>query len=102
MIRHIGFAERWLARARAECTRGHVVRGALTLLLAEAEVHHAREAVTPDAPAADMVARTPRCNRSLVAATALMIGVVAVILASGAGSGPLVVEDNASSPAPVV
>jgi hypothetical protein len=101
MIQHIGFAERWLARARAECTRGHVVRGALTLLLAEAEVHHAREAVTPTSQEAE-VAPTPRLNRPLIAAAALMICVVAIILATGAGSGPLAVQDHALSPAPIV
>ncbi len=39
----IANAEDWLARARWQLERGDRARGALTLLLAEAEVHHARE-----------------------------------------------------------
>jgi len=47
MVRHIGFAERWLARAKREVAEGNLARSLLTLLLAEAEVHHAREANAP-------------------------------------------------------
>jgi hypothetical protein len=36
-------AEDWLARARRQLERGETARGTLTLLLAEAEVHRARE-----------------------------------------------------------
>ena len=36
-------AEDWLARARRQLEQGETARGTLTLLLAEAEVHHARE-----------------------------------------------------------
>ncbi|MBI4279167.1 MAG: hypothetical protein HY660_11995 [Armatimonadetes bacterium] len=43
MIKHIGFTERWLRRARVECEEGAVARGVLTLSLAEAEIRRARE-----------------------------------------------------------
>lgn len=39
----ITFAEDWLARARRQLEQGETARGNLTLLLAEAEVHRARE-----------------------------------------------------------
>jgi hypothetical protein len=45
LARQIGFAEAWLARARRQVGDGHHARGALTLLLAEAEVQRARERV---------------------------------------------------------
>ncbi len=47
LVRQIGFAERWLARARQEVVEGRHARGVLSLLLAEAEVHHARERGLP-------------------------------------------------------
>lgn len=47
LVRQIGFAERWLARAREEVAEGQDARGVLSLLLAEAEVHHARERTLP-------------------------------------------------------
>lgn len=50
LTHHIGFAERWLARAKGEVARGDLGRSLLTLLLAEAEVHHARlQEATPAA-----------------------------------------------------
>jgi len=45
LLARIGFAERWLGRARAQCAEGNVARSVLTLVLADAEVHHALEAV---------------------------------------------------------
>ncbi|OLC32139.1 MAG: hypothetical protein AUH31_01405 [Armatimonadetes bacterium 13_1_40CM_64_14] len=43
MLSRIGFAERWLARARGQWTAGHHARGLLTLVLADAELRHAME-----------------------------------------------------------
>jgi hypothetical protein len=43
VIRRIGFAEGWLRRAKGDYRRGQVVRGELTLSLAEAEIRHAWE-----------------------------------------------------------
>lgn len=45
MLARIGFAERWLDRARDQCAEGNLARSVLTLVLADAEVHHALEAV---------------------------------------------------------
>src|SRR3989442_15243490 len=43
MLSRIGFAERWLARARGQWPAGHHARGLLTLVLADAELRHAME-----------------------------------------------------------
>jgi len=44
VLTRIGFAQRWLDRAKRQCTEGNLTRTALTLVLAGAEVHHAIEA----------------------------------------------------------
>ncbi len=44
VMARIGFAERWLHRARRHCVDGNVTRGLLTLVLAEAEMQYALEA----------------------------------------------------------
>ncbi len=41
MLSRIGFAERWLARARGQWTAGRHARSLLTLVLADAELRHA-------------------------------------------------------------
>jgi len=56
LVRQIGFAERWLVRAKQEVSAGNRARSVLNLLLAEAEVHHARETT---APAREMVLPRP-------------------------------------------
>ncbi len=38
ILTRIGFAERWLQRAREECLGGNVARGLLTLVLADGEM----------------------------------------------------------------
>lgn len=43
VLARIGFAERWLHRAKQQCAEGNVTRGVLTLVLADAEMHHAME-----------------------------------------------------------
>ncbi|HEX4841001.1 MAG TPA: hypothetical protein VFV60_02435 [bacterium] len=43
MLSRIGFAERWLARARGQWTAGHHARSLLTLVLADAELRHAMD-----------------------------------------------------------
>ncbi|MDQ7850000.1 MAG: hypothetical protein QN152_02730 [Armatimonadota bacterium] len=74
LVRHIGFAERWLARARQEVTDGRLARGILTLLLAEAEVHHARERTFPARE--EVLPRSPAVMTVLGAAAllALLLG----------------------------
>ena len=70
LARHIGFAERWLARAKQEVTDGQLARSVLTLLLAEAEVHHARERTLP---AREAVLPRPSIAMTILGATALMV-----------------------------
>ncbi len=43
VLAHIGYAERWLRRARADYEHGDLRRVVLRLLLAEAEIRRARE-----------------------------------------------------------
>ncbi len=43
VMARIGFAERWLHRAKRHCGEGDVTRGLLTLALAQAEMHYAIE-----------------------------------------------------------
>ncbi|MGH2398652.1 MAG: hypothetical protein ACRDFA_13005 [bacterium] len=43
VVARIGFAERWLERAKDQVVEGNLTRGILTLVLAGAEVHHALE-----------------------------------------------------------
>ncbi len=43
VVTRIGFAERWLRRARTQCADGDVAAGLLTLSLADAEVRRAME-----------------------------------------------------------
>ncbi len=56
VLAHIGHAERWLRRARADYERGDLRRVVLRLLLAEAEIRWARES---GAAIADLPPRRP-------------------------------------------
>jgi len=58
LTERITFAENWLDRARREIKEGDLDRGTLTLILAEAEVHRARE-VSMTAAAPGTAVRTP-------------------------------------------
>ena len=60
VVARIGFAERWLERARGQVVAGNLTRGILTLVLADAEVHHALEEAGARPP-------RPRIMRSTVA-----------------------------------
>ncbi len=89
VIARIGFAERWLDRARRQCAQGNVARGVLTLVLADAEVRHAL--------AAAGVPHAERRGRDARPALALMAGglVAALLVAIRGPAGPASV-----SPAP--
>ena len=50
ILTRIGFAERWLQRAREECLEGDVARGLLTLVLADAEVRRVLQLAVAPAP----------------------------------------------------
>jgi hypothetical protein len=73
ILTRIGFAERWLQRAREECLDGDVGRGLLTLVLADAEVRRLLQLAVPPAP-------RPRWRRLPLVATAAGL-VVAVVMA---------------------
>ena len=75
MVEHIAFAERWLARAREECAQGNVTRSVLTLLLAEAEVHHARESTSRPPAAHPRRRNVSAAVLPLAVAAALLVGV---------------------------
>jgi len=66
VLARIGFAQRWLDRARRQCTDGHLARSALTLVLAGAEVRHALEAA--GAPVRAQARRTSPAALLVVAA----------------------------------
>src|SRR5438552_1156624 len=88
VLTRIGFAQRWLDRAKRQCTEGNRTRTALTLVLAGAEVHHALEATGAPAGAGT--------RRSTPFAFVLVSAVVASALllasrwpvTSGAASSP--------------
>jgi hypothetical protein len=79
LLRQIGYAEDWLRRARRDWQNGDT-RGALRrLMLAEAEIRHARETgAVLQRPAADRAGAAP--GRRLVAGL-----VAALLLAAGIG-----------------
>ncbi len=76
----ITYAEDWLARARRQVDQGEHARGVFTLLLAEAEVQHARERAMASAVSTP-VSRPRRYGAALAAAVALVF--------AGAGLGML-------------
>ncbi len=66
VLARIGFAQRWLDRAKRQCTEGNLTRSGLTLVLADAEVHHALEAA--GGPARTQTRMTPAALMLLSAA----------------------------------
>ena len=85
ILTRIGFAERWLQRAREECLEGDVARGLLTLVLADAEVRRVLRLAVPPAPRS-----RSRLGPALVVGAGLIITAVfalqLVVLAIGAAS----------------
>jgi hypothetical protein len=71
LLARIGFAERWLNRARRQCTEGNLARGVLTLVLADAEVHHALAAA----------GLPPKANARRVNAAVICLAGVALVSA---------------------
>jgi len=79
LAHHIGFAERWLRRARQEVARGDLGRGLLTLLLAEAEVHHARSGGVVLERAANRPSAVVTILGASALAAALLVGLAAAL-----------------------
>jgi hypothetical protein len=77
----IHFAEGWLDRARRQIRDGQVVHGTLTMILAEAELHRAREEGLPLTGVAGMPAASPPraswiASGVLAAAAAALVAVI--------------------------
>ena len=75
VLARIGFAERWLHRAKEQCVEGNVARSVLTLVLADAEMHHAMEVAGVTRRSA---ARRGIIARALAAIT-IAVGVAAAV-----------------------
>lgn len=90
----IGFAERWLLRARAQCEDGNVAGGLLTLSLADAEVRYALEAGGWQAHGTRRWRRVPWVLLAAASAALLVWGLRAVPVPVSAGptDGPPVVR----------
>src|SRR5947208_9164943 len=89
VLTRIGFAQRWLDRAKRQCTEGNLTRTALTLVLAGAEVHHAIEAT--GAPAGVGTRRSTAFAFVLVSAvvaSALLLASRWPVTSSAASSPP--------------
>jgi len=76
-------AEDWLARARRQLERGETARGALTLLLAEAEVHRARELGVENEPDLEAPPRAHTARAHVAIGMLTVVALVAAIWASG-------------------
>jgi hypothetical protein len=90
----IGFAERWLLRARQQCAEGDLAHGVLTLALAGAEMRRALEVAGAPMRRAG---RHATIGRGLVAAAVLVAAGAVLALHRYAPLSPV-----ASTPAPVV
>lgn len=90
LARHIQHAEEWLRWARSDCRRGDVRAAVLRLLLAEAEIRHARETGTRLAVFPTASSRHRRGGMVVVgAAVALVLATAAyTTLRSGGRSEP--------------
>lgn len=90
LLRHIRHAEEWLGRARGDWRRGNAPGALLRLMLAEAEIRHARETGTAvagsAAPVGDGQADRGRRGRRPLAAAAIA---AAAVLAAGLGYASL-------------
>ena len=86
VLAHIGHAEQWLRRARADYEHGDLRQVVLRLLLAEAEIRRARES---GAAIADLPPRRPRqvpwALLGVVTAAALILAGLALIQPYAAG-----------------
>lgn len=79
LLRHIRHAEEWLRRARADWRRGNAPAAMLRLMLAEAEIRHAREtgagaSVGRTVVGGERRARWPRSAAAIVAAAVVAAG----------------------------
>lgn len=100
VVTRIGFAERWLHRARTQCTDGDIAGGLVTLTLADAEVRYALETAGIARTAPRRLARTRR-----VKAASMLVATAAAAVVAGAWavlSGPVQPGARAVDGPPVI
>ncbi|MBI3998388.1 MAG: hypothetical protein HY355_05090 [Armatimonadetes bacterium] len=91
LTERIAFAEGWLARARRQVQDGHHARSLLTLMLAEAEMHRARELATVVPPSS--LSRHPWVQMALtVSAAVVLVGLVLVAWRPGLSADPVAAD----------
>ncbi len=95
VMARIGFAERWLHRAKRHCGDGDVTRGLLTLVLAKAEMHYALETGGMSLKAGSRQRMTP----ALLGVVALS---VAVVVAASWLEPPAPPAHSAAATVPIV
>lgn len=93
LTERIAFAEGWLARARRQVQDGDQARGVLTLMLAEAEVHRAREL---NAVTADPGASRPAVARGAIVALAAAAALIGATVGVWRPAGPAAARDSAA------
>jgi hypothetical protein len=101
MMRHIRYAEQWLRWARADYRRGEVRGAILRLMVAEAEIRHARAAgmsTTPEPPR--VVSRSGRLAAVAMGSAAVLLLGLGYPLFRGGESGrqPAAVTQTTSAP----
>lgn len=101
ILRHIRHAEEWLRWARGDCRRGDVRSAVLRLLLAEAEIRHAREAGMSTVPRPAGSGRLRRVPAVALGAAAALVIVAAGYAVLRPGPLPAPVADSGSAPATV-
>lgn len=92
VIKRIGFAERWLDRAKRQYQDGDVPRGLLTLVLASAEMTHAIRLAHP----------AISTRRRWVVPVAVAAAATAIVLLALAGRPLWMPAPASSAPAPIV
>jgi hypothetical protein len=100
LTERIAFAESWLDRARCQIRDGQVVRGALTMLLAEAELQCARDSRLARAVAAHRSPGRPWTTWTAIAALALAAATALAISLANVDSG--VAGEGLASTTPIV
>ncbi len=97
LTERIAYAESWLDRARRHIEDGDIDRGTLTLILAEAEVHRAREAGLSVSPATAPArgARRLRGAGAVISALAAAFVLVAASVAALKDKAPVEARDVA-------
>lgn len=95
LLRHIRHAEDWLGRARLDWRRGNAPAAMLRLMLAEAEIRHARESGAAAPPGGRRVA-WPKAAAAIAAAAVVAAGLGYASIRSGQQGG---LAERAGSPA---